>query len=160
MLIGDGLLRRELEALARQSLRRFRFLGVQTHQEVSAWMNRASLLCMPSVTMPSGDAEGFGMVCAEAQAVGKPVVAFKSGGIAEIIRHEKTGFMAAERDWRSLARYLATLLKNPEIRERFGRAGREVIVREFNLDQCTRRLEGIYGMVSGTEAAFNEENRW
>lgn len=160
VLIGDGLLRRELEALAKQSLRRFRFLGVQTHQEVSAWMNRASLLCMPSVTMPSGDAEGFGMVCAEAQAVGKPVVAFKSGGIAEIIRHEKTGFMAAERDWHSLARYLATLLKNPEMRERFGRAGREVIVREFDLDQCTRRLEGIYGRVLGTETAFNEENRW
>jgi glycosyltransferase involved in cell wall biosynthesis len=67
--------------------------------------------------------------------------------------------MAAERDWHSLARYLATLLKNPELRERFGRASREVIVREFDLEQCTRRLEGIYGMVSG-KTAFKEENRW
>lgn len=159
VLIGDGPLRGELEALARQSLRRFRFLGVQTHQEVSAWMNRASLLCMPSITMRSGEAEGFGMVCAEAQAVGKPVVAFKSGGIQEIIRHEKTGFMAAERDWQSLAQYLAILLKNPELRARFGRASREVIVREFDLERCTKRLEGIYGMVSG-HTALNEENRW
>jgi len=149
VLIGDGNLRKELETLAGESLRRYRFLGVRTPEEVREWMNRASVLCVPSVTMPSGEAEGFGMVCAEAQAVGKPVVAFNSGAIPEIIRHEKTGFIAAERDWQSLGRYLMTLLKNAELRERFGRAGREVIVREFDLERCTRRLEGIYGMVSG-----------
>jgi len=159
VLIGDGYLRKELETLARQSLRRYRFLGVQTPGEVRDWMNRASIVCVPSVTTLSGEAEGFGMVCVEGQAVGKPVVAFKCGAIPEIIRHETTGFMAAERDWQSLAQYLATLLKNAELRERFGRAGREVVVREFNLEHCTRRLEGIYGMVSGTKTAFKEENR-
>jgi glycosyltransferase involved in cell wall biosynthesis len=151
VLIGDGDLRKKLETLARQSLRRYRFLGVRTPGEVCDWMNRASVLCMPSLTMPSGETEGFGMVCAEAQAVGKPVVAFNSGAIPEIIRHGQTGFMAADRDWQTLAQYLATLLKNAELRERFGRAGREVIVREFDLEHCTRRLERIYGMVSGTE---------
>jgi glycosyltransferase involved in cell wall biosynthesis len=160
VLIGDGPLRRELETLAKQSLRRFRFLGVLTAQEVSGWMNRASLLCMPSITTRSGEAEGFGMVCAEAQAVGKPVVAFKSGGIPEIISHENTGFLTAERDWQSLAGYLALLLQNAELRERFGRAGREVIVRQFNLEDCTRRLERVYGMVSAADTAFGEENRW
>jgi colanic acid/amylovoran biosynthesis glycosyltransferase len=159
VLIGDGYLRKELETLARQSLRRYRFLGVRTPGEVRDWMNRASMVCVPSVTMPSGEAEGFGMVCAEAQAVGKPVVAFNSGAIPEIIRHEKTGFMAAERDWRSLAQYMARLLKNAELRERFGRAGREVIVGDFNLEHCTRRLEEIYGMVSGTNTASKEEKR-
>jgi len=160
VLIGDGPRRNELEGLAKQSLRRYRFLGVRTPQEVLDWMNRASMLCMPSVTMRSGEAEGFGMVCAEAQAVGKPVVAFRCGGIPEIIRHEKTGFLAAERDWQSLAQHLATLLRNAELRERFGRAGREVILREFNLEQCTGRLEGIYGTVSGIKTAVKEEKRW
>ena len=160
VLIGDGYLRKELETLAAQSLRRYRFLGVRPPGEVRDWMNRASMLCVPSVTMPSGEAEGFGMVCAEAQAMGKPVVAFDSGAIPEIIRHEKTGFMAAERDWQSLAQYLATLLKNAALRERFGRAGREVIVSQFSLEQCTKRLERIYGMVSGTNPGLGEENRW
>lgn len=160
VLIGDGPLRKELETLAKQTLRRFRFLGVRTTQEVSGWMNRASVVCVPSMTMRSGEAEGFGMVCAEAQAVGKPVVAFHCGGIPEIIRHEKTGFLAAERDWQSLAQYLATLLKNPELRERFGRAGREVIVREFDLEHCTRRLEEIYRMMSVTMTPFKEEKKW
>jgi colanic acid/amylovoran biosynthesis glycosyltransferase len=160
VLIGDGPLRKDLEGLAKQLLRRYRFLGVRTPEEVRNWMNRASMLCMPSVTTRAGEAEGFGMVCAEAQSMGKPVVAFNCGGIPEIIRQNETGFIAAERDWQSLAKYMAILLENTELRERFGRAGREVIVQKFNLQDCTRQLEGIYGMVSGTKTAFGEEIRW
>jgi colanic acid/amylovoran biosynthesis glycosyltransferase len=147
VLIGDGPLRKDLERLAKQSLRCFTFLGVRTPEEVRDWMNRASMLCMPSVTMRSGEAEGYGMVCAEAQAVGKPVVAFNSGGIPEIISHGVTGFLAPEHDWQALARNLVTLLQNPELRERFGRSAREAMLRQFDLEQCTRQLEGVYGMV-------------
>lgn len=160
VLIGDGPLRKDLERLAKQSLRRYRFLGVQTPEEVCSWMNRASVLCMPSVTMRSGEAEGFGMVCAEAQAVGKPVVAFASGGISEIISHANTGFLAAERDWQALAGYLMTLLQSAELRERFGRAARELMLRHFDLEHCTRQLESVYGMVVGAHKASKEENRW
>jgi colanic acid/amylovoran biosynthesis glycosyltransferase len=160
VLIGDGPLRKDLEKLAKQALRRYRFLGVRTPEEVCNWMKRASVLCMPSITTRSGEAEGFGMVCAEAQAVGKPVVAFDSGGIPEIISHANTGFLAAERDWQALAEYLMILLQNPELRERFGRAGREAILRQFDLQHCTRQLERVYGMVLGTQTAGREENRW
>src|ERR1700730_6145980 len=112
VLIGDGPLRKDLERLAKQSLRRYRFLGTQTSEEVRYWMNRASVLCMPSVTLRSGEAEAFGMVCAEAQAAGKPVVAFACGGIKEIISHANTGFLAPEYDWQALGRYLMLLLQN------------------------------------------------
>ena len=147
VLIGDGPLRKDLERLAKQSLRRYRFLGAQTSEEVRDWMNRASVLCMPSVTLPSGEAEAFGMVCAEAQAMGKPVVAFACGGIKEIISHANTGFLAPEYDWQGLGRYLMLLLQNAELRERFGRAARELMLRQFDLEHCTRVLEGIYASV-------------
>jgi colanic acid/amylovoran biosynthesis glycosyltransferase len=147
VLIGDGPLRKDLERLAKQSLRRYRFLGAQTSEEVRDWMNRASVLCMPSVTLPSGEAEAFGMVCAEAQAMGKPVVAFACGGIKEIISHANTGFLAPEYDWQGLGRYLTLLLQNAELRERFGRAARELMLRQFDLEHCTRVLEGIYASV-------------
>jgi colanic acid/amylovoran biosynthesis glycosyltransferase len=160
VVIGEGTLRANLEKLAKQSLRRCQFLGVRNSEEVRNWMNRASLLCMPSVTTRSGEAEGFGMVCAEAQAVGKPVVAFDSGGISEIISHGSTGFLAAERDWQSLAGYLVALLQSPELRERFGRAGREAMLRQFDLEDCTRQLERVYGMVLGAHTAPREENGW
>lgn len=151
VMIGDGALRESLHALAGELRCRCEFLGVRNAKEVSAWMNRASLLCMPSITKPSGEAEGFGMVCAEAQAVGKPVVGSNCGGIPEIISHGVTGFLAPERDWQALAGYMLLLLQNHDLRYRFGRAARENILRKFDLKQCTSRLERLYSSVLGTE---------
>jgi len=151
VLIGDGPLRNDLEKLAKQLLRRYRCLGARPLEEVREWMNRASLVCMPSITTRSGAAEGFGMVCAEAQAMGKPVVAFKSGAIPEIVSHGTSGFLAEERDYRALAEYFLMLLRDVELRKRFGRAGREAMLRQFDLEQCTRRLESIYCRILGED---------
>jgi colanic acid/amylovoran biosynthesis glycosyltransferase len=157
VLIGEGTLRADLEKLAKQSLRRYRFLGGRTPQEVREWMNRASVVCVPSITRRSGEQEGFGMVCAEAQAVAKPVVAFDSGGISEVVSHAKTGFLAAEGDWQALGKYLFVLLQDAKLRERFGLSGRERVLRQFDLEHHTRVLEGIYERVSGSGTAPKED---
>jgi colanic acid/amylovoran biosynthesis glycosyltransferase len=157
VLIGEGSLRADLEKLAKQSLRRYRFLGLRTSEEVREWMNRASVVCVPSITRRSGEEEGFGMVCAEAQAVGKPVVAFDSGGISETVRHSRTGFLAAERDWQTLGKYLFVLLQDAKLRERFGIAGREWVLQEFALESRTKALEEIYARVSSIDAAPKED---
>jgi glycosyltransferase involved in cell wall biosynthesis len=99
--------------------------------------------------MPSWEEEAFGMVYAEAMAMQKPVVAFDSGGIAEVVSHGTTGFLAPERDWRALAEYLSILLQDAGLRKRFGVAGRERVVRHFDLSQQTKILETIYARVSG-----------
>lgn len=144
VVIGDGSLRPGLELEAKKRLRRYQFIGSRTSQEVRDWMNRASVICVPSITVRSGEEEGFGMVCAEAQAVGKPVVAFASGAIPEIIAHGQTGFLVTERDTQQLAAHLISLLQNPELRKRMGLAGRERVLQKFDLAQRTRILEGIY----------------
>jgi colanic acid/amylovoran biosynthesis glycosyltransferase len=149
VVIGDGPLRADLEKLAKKSLRRYRFLGARSHEEVREWMNRASLFCAPSVKMPSGEEEAFGMVYAEAMAMEKPVVAFDSGGVSEVVSHGQTGFLAPERDWRALAQYLSVLLQDAGLRKRFGVTGRERVIRQFDLEQRTKVLETIYARVSG-----------
>ncbi len=149
VVIGDGPLRGDLERQAKLSLRRYRFLGMRSHEEVGEWMNRASLFCAPSVKMPSGEEEAFGMVYAEAMAMQKPVVAFDSGGVSEVVSHGQTGFLAPERDWRGLAHYMFLLLQHTELRKRFGVAGRERVIREFDLTKRTKILETIYARVSG-----------
>jgi len=156
VLLGDGSLRAGLEQLAKQSLRRYQFLGFRTSEEVREWMNRASLICVPSITRLSGEEEGFGMVCAEAQAVGKPVVAFASGGISEVVAHAETGFLASEGDWRAMAKYVLVLLRDAQLRQGFGVAGRERVLREFDLELRTRALEEIYVRVSGAGTASEE----
>lgn len=144
VMIGDGSLRADMEKLARQSLRRYQFLGFRTADEVSEWMNRASVVCVPSITRRSGEEEGFGMACAEAHAVAKPVVAFDVGGISEIVTHGSTGFLAPEGDWQGLAKHLLVLLQDASLRERFGASGRETVLRQFDLEHRTRILEEIY----------------
>ena len=151
VLIGDGHLRAGLEKQAKESLRRYRFLGVRRHDEVCEWMNRASVFCAPSVKTPWGEEEAFGMVYAEAMAMELPVVAFDSGGISEVVSHKNTGFLAPERDWRALADYLSILLQDAELRKMFGIAGREQVIRQFDLKHWARVLEAIYARVSGVE---------
>src|SRR5271155_2417040 len=144
VLIGDGSLRAELEREAEQQLRHYRFLGVRRPEEVREWMNRASLVCVPSIRRRSGEEEGFGMVCAEAQAVAKPVIAFDSGGISEVVSNGRTGFLVPECDWQAMAEHMLLLLRNTELRRRFGLAGREWVLRQFDLEHHTKVLEGIY----------------
>lgn len=144
VIIGDGPLRFSLEQLARQSLRSYQFLGAQVPRNIRAWMNKARVFCVPSVTARSGDSEGFGMVFAEAQAMGLPVVSFATGGVPEAVAHDKTGFLAPERNSEVLALYILRLLEDHELWQYFSRNGQDVVRNIFNLHTQTRILEKIY----------------
>ncbi|MBE9209865.1 glycosyltransferase [Nostoc sp. LEGE 06077] len=144
VVIGDGILRNSLENLAKSSLKNYRFLGSQPSEVVKHWMQVAKIFCVPSIRAESGDCESFGIVFAEAQAMGLPVVSFASGGIPEAVSHQKTGFLAAERDVHSLADYILHLSKNNELWQRFSHNGRQRVEGLFNLDKQTKALEEIY----------------
>jgi colanic acid/amylovoran biosynthesis glycosyltransferase len=152
VLIGDGPLRKELERQAKSSLRKYRFLGAQTPEVVRDWMNRAAVFSAPSIKAESGGEEAFGMVFAEAQAMQKPVVAFASGGVVEAVEHGQTGFLAPEQDWQKLAEYLAVLMRDVDLRQRFGVAGRQRVLRLFDLEKQTRVLERMYSEVAAGRA--------
>jgi glycosyltransferase involved in cell wall biosynthesis len=144
VIIGKGHLLPTLEILAKQQLRRYRFLGSCSHEEVQSWMQRASVFCVPSITARSGDSEGFGLVFAEAQAMGLPVVSFASGGIPEAVAHGETGFLVAEKDTEGLAAHILHLLKDDVLWQSFSHQGQERTHRLFNLKYQTRLLEQIY----------------
>ncbi len=144
IVIGDGVERARLERQAQESLTRFAFLGRQTPSAVREWMQNATVFSVPSVTAADGDAEGFGMVFAEAQACGLPVVSFASGGIPEAVAHGETGMLAPERDFRLLADYILMLLQRPDLHAEFSLAGRKRALRLFDLEQQTAILEDIY----------------
>jgi len=148
VLIGDGPLRKHLEEQAKVSLRKYKFLGAQPPETIRDWMNRASLFAASSVRIRSGEEEAFGMVFAEAQAMQKPVVAFASGGVVEAVADGETGFLAPERDWRKMAEYIALLLRDGNLRRQFGLAGRNRVLRLFDLEKQTRLLETIYSDVA------------
>lgn len=144
VVIGDGPLRATLEQLASKTLRYYRFLGVQPPDRVRAWMNRAKVFSVPSTTASSGDAEGFGMVFAEAQAMGLPIASFAAGGVPEIVAHGKTGFLVSERDWEALARHILLLLKVGALWHRFSAAGQSRARALFDVRKQSAILEQVY----------------
>ena len=147
VILGDGPLRLSLEQLARENLRRYRFLGTQPPNVVRSWMNRALVFCVPSVRTVSGATEAFGIVFAEAQAMHLPVVSFALGGIPEAVKHGETGLLATERNWEGLASNIQLLLQNDAMRQRMAEAGRQRVCNFFNLQKQTRLLEDLYGQV-------------
>jgi colanic acid/amylovoran biosynthesis glycosyltransferase len=144
VVIGGGPLLPHYEALAAALGVRCRFLGTQPSRVVRDWMALAAVFCVPSVVAASGDAEGFGMVFIEAQAMGLPVVSTFSGGIPEAVRHGETGLLVKERDPRGLAEAILRLLEGDELWQRFSLAGRRNVENHFNLVQQTGRLEKIF----------------
>lgn len=148
VVIGDGPERNSLEKQAFQILPDAEFLGPQPPEVVRSWMTRASVFCVPSVTANNGDTEGFGIVFAEAQACGTPVVSFSTGGIPEAVAHGETGFLALEFDWQMLAAYIFLLLSNRDLWMRFSTAGRLRVETLFDLHRQTALLEDLYDQVS------------
>jgi glycosyltransferase involved in cell wall biosynthesis len=147
VLIGDGPLRHSLEALARENLRRCRFLGTQPPDVVRDWMNRAQVFCAPSVVARCGDAEGLPNVLMEAQAMGLPVVSTAAGGMLEAVVHGMTGLLVREQDDQALAAALLLLLKNELLRLQMGFAARQRMCSEFDLQSQTGKLEALYKQI-------------
>jgi colanic acid/amylovoran biosynthesis glycosyltransferase len=144
VVIGNGPLRADCEALAASLQVRCLFLGSQPTAVVQEWMARATVFCVPSVVAISGDAEGFGIVFIEAQAMGLPAVSTRSGGIPEAVEDGQTGLLVAEGDRQALAEAIIRLMWDKVLWQHFSLAGRARVLKRFNLTQQTQRLEELF----------------
>ena len=146
--VGEGPLTPVLEAQAKELglAERLHLVGGVADEEKRGAYGGCDIFCMPSIRIRN-DFEGFGMVFLEAAASGKPTVAGMSGGESEAIEDGKTGFSVDGSDQESLERALGTLCKDPEMRIKFGRAGREH-VREFDWDEVVVRILNVVSMES------------
>jgi len=88
--------------------------------------------------------EAFGLVLAEAMAFGKPIVATRVGGIPEVVDDGVTGFLVARGDTAALAEKFVMLARDPDLRQRLGRAGRRRAEGEFNLGRNVDLMIDLY----------------
>jgi glycosyltransferase involved in cell wall biosynthesis len=88
--------------------------------------------------------DSFGLVLLEAWANGVPNVAYRAGGIADVIRHEADGLLVACGDTSALARELGRLVAGDEERRRLGRAGQERIIRDFRWDDKLKLVRATF----------------
>jgi glycosyltransferase involved in cell wall biosynthesis len=115
VVAGDGPLRDEVPGA----------LGFLPHDELEQRYARAAVVACPS------HREGFGVVCAEAMAHGRAVVAGDVGGLRDLVVHEGTGLLVPPGDVAALREALSRLLGDSDLRRRFGDAGRARIAERF-----------------------------
>jgi glycosyltransferase involved in cell wall biosynthesis len=136
--VGDGRLRSELE---RQKSElgledSVRLVGFQP--DVAAWLSMGDITVLPSFY------EGLPLVAIESLAVGRPVVATAVDGTPEVILDGRTGFTVPPGDAPSLAEAIGRLLRDPDLRRSFGRAGRSFVLEHFTQERQIAQTQQLY----------------
>lgn len=130
---------RQAEAWAAPPGVAVRRLGlVQDDRFLATCYSAADVFVSPSM------AETFGRACCEAMACGTPCLAFRVAAVPEMVRHMETGYLAAYPDVEDLAKGLARLLGDPELRVRMGRRARQLVEQEYDLGRHVTRMIGLY----------------
>jgi phosphatidylinositol alpha-1,6-mannosyltransferase len=148
LVVGDGPSRMALERDAAARGVAAEFTGFLPQAEVWRLIGRASVVVVPSRTADNGWVEAFGLVAAEAQAAGVPVIASTCGGLPEAVAPSCTGLLFPEGDVGALADRLASVVDDPGVARRLGDEARTWTEAHLNLANQNRRLEDIYEEVA------------
>ena len=122
-------------------------LGVEKNTVLIPYLNDLPAAYMMSdvVVVPSISPEPFGRTAIEAQAMGRPVIAFNHGGTSESIIHEQTGYLARPGDIDDLVKYIEkNLLQDTKNRIKIAKKAREHMVKNFSRDKMTSNTIQIY----------------
>jgi glycosyltransferase involved in cell wall biosynthesis len=142
VIVGDGELRHELEALSRRLGLERRCLFAGFRGDLDRLIPAFTVFCL------SSHMEGLGTSLLDAMAFGVPVVATAAGGIPEAVVDGVTGRVVPPRDADALAAALVDALDNPERRAAWGRAGRQRFEERFTADRMVDATLAVYGELS------------
>jgi len=137
VVAGDGPLRDRIPSAS----------GFVSHDELEQLYARAAVVACPSRR------EGFGVVCLEAMAHGRPVVATRVGGLLDLVVDGETGIVVPPRDPAALRSALERLLADPDLRRKLGSAGRDRARTHFSWERVTDATLAAYAEAMGTMAS-------
>jgi glycosyltransferase involved in cell wall biosynthesis len=140
LLVGDGLLRGELEAQVR-SLGldgKVVFTGLVPPSEVARYVGIMDCLAHLSYR------EALSRALPQALAAGKPVVAYDFDGADEVCLENQTGFIVRTGDISAAAQRLLQLANDPALRQNLGRAGTAFVKENFSVEKMVADQYTVY----------------
>ncbi|HEY5856976.1 MAG TPA: glycosyltransferase, partial [Aldersonia sp.] len=145
-LIGDGVLRESLEALAIELgiADRVQFLGSRTESDVAQALAGADLFVLPSVVAADGQMEGLPVALMESLACGIPTVSTALSGIPEIVLDGVTGMLSTPGDAADLHSTLLRMLDSGAAAVDYGVAGRKLVEGEFDIRDTSVALLELF----------------
>ena len=140
MIVGKGPLKDEIvNAINKRGFwKNFLFVDSLKDETLAVAYRCADVFVLPSVQ------EGQGIVLLEAEASGKPVVAFSVGGVPEAVRDGETGLLVQFGDTEAFAKAVARLLSDEDLRRKMGAAARKFVVENFTWDICAQKMLQVY----------------
>lgn len=114
------------------------FVGMVPHDELTnkecAYLNLADAFILTS------DQEPFGICYLEAGASGKPVIAYRSGGVIDIVKHEETGLLVPPGDIETTGKAIVRILGDDDFARRMGTNARKRIESNFSHPKIHKRI--------------------
>ncbi len=140
LLVGDGPWRDRFEALARARglEKHFVFAGLAPPEAVPQYIAQMDLLAHLSRR------EGLARALPQALAVARPVVAYNCDGAKEICLEGETGFLIEPGNLSQFIEKAIILAQDQNLREKFGRRGRDLVRREFSVEKMVAGLYALY----------------
>ena len=108
-------------------------------EDIRDILAQAHIVCLPSTY-----GEGVPKVLIEAAACGIAIVTTDTPGCREIVRDGFNGTLVPEHDPQALVESFKTLLENAELRNRYGRNGRQLVMKEFGLEAVNEATLAVY----------------
>lgn len=138
ILVGDGEQREEIEGLIDN-------YGLKKDFLITGWTNQvAKYISLFNVGVLTSRWEGFGLVLVEYMAAKKPVVAFNSGGIPNVVQNNYNGLLFNYGDINGLCDAALAIKNNEELRKRLTSNGYKVVNERFNIERVSREHEKLY----------------
>lgn len=152
LLVGDGLLRGELESQLRRAglADHFRFTGLVPPDRIPQLLGAMDILVHASLR------EGLARALPQALIAGKPAVSYDVDGAREVVIPGETGFLLPPKAVEPLADALVQLVRDADLRQRLGRCGRQRFTEVFRHEQMTRQLRGLYQRLLTSGGALSE----
>jgi rhamnosyl/mannosyltransferase len=154
VILGDGPMRAELDALATQAGVADRVTVAGGVPDVAPYYHAADVFALPAVAR----SEAFGLVQLEAMAAGLPVVNTRiDSGVPFVSRDGESGITVPPADVQALAGALGHLLDAPHVRRRLGDGARDRVRREFSLERMVADTVAIYREAAGAQPSTNPD---
>jgi glycosyltransferase involved in cell wall biosynthesis len=143
---GRGPLRKHLELRIQQKglEDRIKLIGHVPYEFIHNYHAAADVLLLPSIIDREGNTEGLGVVLLEALACGTPCIASNVGGIPDIVKDGKNGFLVEPGNPQALAKKITILLENDGLRQKLGEEGRRFVEKNFSWQAKADELLDLY----------------
>jgi glycosyltransferase involved in cell wall biosynthesis len=141
VIVGDGSERERLQALARE-------IGLEGRVIWQGWSeNSRSYLPSFDVFVLPSRFEGFPLVVLEAHLAETAVVATNVGSVSEAVLDGETGLLVPPADADALTVAIRQLLADADLRRRFAKSGRRLVLERFTADHMARAFRELYDEV-------------